>query len=145
YGEGPHVTEMVMIPLVIWLIDEASSARRWIFLPFAPIALATLVLTNWTGTTGVAMALVAYCLSKLGASKSGGGRPLHWPSLLGIGAIAYLLACPWIPPSLVQAVQTSSANLQNPIPTSRKLLVFVPLAAALIGLHFVFERLRVSR
>jgi hypothetical protein len=145
YGEGPHITAMMMIPIVIWLLDEASTARRWIFLPLAPVGLATLVLTNWTGTTGLTMALIAYGLSRLGATDAEQQRPLHWPTLLGIGAIAYLIASPWIPPSLVQAVRVSSANLQNPIPVTRKLLVLVPLALVLAGLHFVFQRTAVNR
>jgi len=145
YGEGPHVTAMTLLPVVIWVLDEAASAKKWIFVPLASIALAALVLTNWTGTVGLSMALTAYFLSKLGASKAGGDRPLHWPTLLGIAAIACMLASPWIPPSLVRTVRESSANMEIVMPGSRKLLVLIPLAFAVAGFHFAFERLHVNR
>jgi hypothetical protein len=31
YGEGPHVTALMLIPLAIWLLDEAATKRRWMF------------------------------------------------------------------------------------------------------------------
>lgn len=143
YGEGPHVTAVMMIPLVIWLIDQAAGARRWIFLTFAPVGLATLVLTNWTGTTGLVMALAAYGLSKLGAKPD--QQPLHWPTLAGISVTAYALACYWIPPSLIRTVQESSAAMEEThAPPAQKLVLMGALTALLLGLHVVFQKARAS-
>ncbi|MBI4460530.1 MAG: hypothetical protein HY648_10795 [Acidobacteria bacterium] len=149
YGEGPHVTALMLLPLVIWLLDEAASARRraflpWAFLPWACFALATLALTNWTGTMGLSMAVAAYALSKLGATKAD-GPPLHWPTLLGIAAIAYLFTSPWLPPSLIRTVLESSSNMETAMPVSGKLLFLLALGCAIGASHFFFQRFRVNR
>ncbi|MEO8096356.1 MAG: hypothetical protein ABI811_01550 [Acidobacteriota bacterium] len=145
FGEGPHVTALMMIPLVIWILDEAAVARKRAFLVAAPIALAILVLTNWTGTTGLVMGIAAYCLSKLGASEAAGERPLHWPTLAGIGVIAYMLAMPWIPPSLIRAVNESSQAMDTALPLVGKLKVLVPLLTAIVAAHFAAQRFQINR
>jgi len=144
YGEGPHLTALAMIPLVIWILDEAASARKWLFLLVAPFALAALVLTNWTGTTGLSLAIAAYCLSKLSAAKTYGSRPLHWPTFVGIGIIAYMLASPWIPPSLVRAAQASTADMDVKASSLSKVFVVLALGLAAAGLHFLFSRFRTN-
>ncbi len=135
YGEGPHVTALMLIPLVIWLIDEAAAKRRWMFLPLATVALAAVPLTNWTGTTGLMMALAAYVLAKLGA-----GKPLHWPTFIGIGVLAYALACYWIPPSLIRTVQSSAVNLDIVTPPMEKAAILAFLAITAVALHIFFKR-----
>jgi hypothetical protein len=143
YGEGPHVTALMWIPLVIWLLDQAVANRRWKFLPLAAMSLAAVVLTNWTGTTGLLMALAAYVFSKIGA-ESAGGRSLHWPSFVGVGAVAYMLASFWVPPSLIQSVQASAAKLDVETPLLEKLWVLIPVALLMVCLHLVMQRMRVQ-
>lgn len=144
YGEGPHVTDLMMIPLVLWMVDQAVSARRWLFVFLSPIALAVLVLTNWTGTTGFAIVLFCYILSKWNSAKYGEER-IHWPTLIGIGVIAYMLAAPWAPPSLVRTMQVASASLTIQPPFAEKLRVLIPLALTLLAMHVLFQRFRVER
>ncbi|MEP6962403.1 MAG: hypothetical protein ABI995_09995, partial [Acidobacteriota bacterium] len=98
-----------------------------------------LVLTNWTGTTGFVMALAAYILSKLGARRAG-ARPIHWPTLIGIGAIAYLIASPWIPPSEIHLIQIASATLEITLTTRQKFYTLIPFAILLITLHQILKR-----
>ena len=142
YGEGPHVTALMLIPLVIWLLDEAATKRRWMFLPLASISLAALVLTNWTGTTGLMMALAAYVLSKLGAASIG-ERPIHWPTFVGIGLVAYSLACYWIPPSLIRTVQESSVSLDIVTPWAEKAAIVAFAALVMFSAHRLFQRHRI--
>lgn len=135
YGEGPHITALMLIPLVIWLLDEAASKRRWPFLPLASFSLAALVLTNWTGTTGLLMALAAYVLSKIQAE-----RPLHWPTFMGVGILAYALACVWIPPSLIRTVQESSVGLDIVTPWPEKAAILAFAAVVMSATHRIFVR-----
>jgi hypothetical protein len=141
YGEGPHVTALMWIPLAIWLIEEAAARRRWYFLPLAPVVTAALVLTNWTGTTGFLMALAAYVLAKL-AARTEDTRPLHWPTFAGIGVVAYMLAAPWIPPSLIRSVQEASAKLEIVSSPWIQLSGWGALAGVLAAVHFLLHRLR---
>lgn len=135
YGEGPHVTALMLIPLVIWLLDEAAAKRRWMFLPLATIALAAIPLTNWTGTTGLIMALAAYVFSKFQSE-----HPIHWPTFIGIGALAYALACYWIPPSLIRTVQQSSVGLDIITPWQEKAAVIAFAALVMYAAHRLFTR-----
>ena len=139
YGEGPHVTAVTMIPIVIWLVDGAVVQRKWQFVALAPLGVATLLLTNWTGTTGLMFAVIAYVLAQLGAQSS-----LHWPSLIGTGAIAYMLASPWIPLSLVRSVQAGSHFIEETKASStEKLAVVAALVVVLVLLHLAFQHWRV--
>jgi len=121
-------------------LDEAVTARKWFFLLAAPLGLAALVLTNWTGTTGAAFALAAYCLSKFGAAKTGGSRAVHWPTLVGIGVLAYIIASPWVPPSLIRTVQAGTTGMDTAASTTSKMLMVLALGLVAAGLHFVFSR-----
>jgi len=142
YGEGPHMTDLMMLPLAIWLVDEAVTGRKWFFVLAAPFGLAALVLTNWTGTTGASFAFAAYSLSKFGAEKTGGSRPAHWPTLVGIGVIAYLFASPWVPPSLIRSVQASTAGMDTVASPTSKVLLVLALGLVIAGFHFGFSRYR---
>jgi hypothetical protein len=135
YGEGPHITAMVLLPLVILFLDRAASLRRWGYIPAAVAALAAVTLTNWPGTVATALAVAAYCLSKVGSNP-----PLRYPSLIGLGAVAYLIVSPWIPPSIVRAVFRNAQQSDDTMLGSHQLLSFGLLAAFLIGLHFLFRR-----
>ncbi len=139
YGEGPHVTALMWIPLVIWLLHEASVKRRWQFIPLASIGLACLVLTNWTGTTGLIMALGAFIAAKFGTKKIGEAS-LHWPTFIGIGILAYALASPWIPPSLIRTVQESAVGLDIVTPMKEKVVILAFAALVMLACHLVFQR-----
>jgi hypothetical protein len=99
YGEGPHISAVALIPMVILVLHGAVSLRNRIGIALAPFALAAIPLTNWPGSMGLSMAVLAYCLSRIGAF-----RALHWLALIAIGVAAYLIASPWVPPSVITAV-----------------------------------------
>ncbi|MFM2126455.1 MAG: hypothetical protein RL328_2906 [Acidobacteriota bacterium] len=139
YGEGPHVTGLMEIPLVIWLLHEAATRRRWAYIVPAALALALLVCTNWTTTTGFVMALAAYVAAKFGTRKIG-ENPLHWPTFLALGVLAYAVASPWIPPSLVRSVQESSTGLDIATPTSEKAAIAAGLGLLMVVFHSLFQR-----
>ena len=96
YGESPHIAALMLLPLVIWAVDRAIRKNCPLFVPIAAALLGMLVVTNWTGTIGLLMALIAYCLAQIGGISRRG-----WWTLLGIVALAYALICPWLPPSIV--------------------------------------------
>ena len=141
YGEGPHVTALMLIPLALWLLEKAAVERRWVFLPLAVFGVAAIPLTNWTGTTGFMMALCAYVIAKFSVVGSG-ERPLHWPTFIAIGILAYAVAMPWIPPSLIRSVQASAVGLDTMSPTPVKVAAFAVAAALLAGLYLLFQRYR---
>src|SRR5579862_213861 len=134
YGEGPHATAVTMLPLVILWVHRAAGERRWQFIPLAAMGLAALVLTNWPGAIGLCLALAAYVLSRVGAETK-----LHWPTLAGLAAVAYLLACRWIPPSVIASVQR---NAQESDATMLGASRFALLAALILSLLLLQLRWR---
>jgi hypothetical protein len=114
--------------------------ERFIFIPLAAALLGALVVVNWTATIGLVMALVAYFVAQARVM-----RRVGWFTAAGIGILAYLLACPWLPPSVILDVP---ANAQYSDGTSFGRTQIAGLAACLIVLallHLVFERFHISR
>ncbi len=76
YGEGPHVAALALTPVAILLLDRAVVARRWWAILLTPIVFAAIVVTNWPGAMGLALA--GPRTSSRGSAVSTGRR---WPAL----------------------------------------------------------------
>ena len=59
--------------LVILVLHGALSLRNRIWIALAPFALAAMPLMNWPGSMGLTMAVLAYCLSQIGAFRAASG------------------------------------------------------------------------
>ena len=98
WGEGPHVSAMTLLPVAFLLVDLAIRKRKSYYIAGAAVALAAVVLTNWLAAFALALGIAAYMLA--------GIREWRGFVLLGaIGAGAYGLAMPWIPPSTIAVTQ----------------------------------------
>jgi len=139
YGEGPHTAAVMLIPAAIWLIHAAAAQRRWKFILPAVLGAAAIPLTNWPGTMGFVMMLLAYVLSRAGAKEK-----LHWPAFIGAGAAAYLVAAPWLPPSVIARVLRNSHQSDATQIGSGQLAQYALLALALAGMHLAFARFRIN-
>jgi len=139
WGEGPHTTVLAMLPLVIWTIDGAVVKRRWYLVVAAPLGVTAVVLTNWPGSMGLALAVVAYAL----ASVEGG--PRRWITLAGIGVAAYLIAIPWASPSILALViRNAQQSDDTPFSVARLLLAGL-LGLALMAVRLCARRARIDR
>ena len=81
------------------------------------MALAAVPLTNWPGAIALSSAVAAYALT----IAAGKGRLRRWIRMLGMGALAYALAVPWMPPSTIlntQAAVQASTRPTNSIRTT---------------------------
>ncbi len=140
YGESPHDVVLVLIPLVIlFLYRTAGEGKRWYF-PLACITIAAILLTNWPGTIGLMMAVLAYGLSRIGANS----RPV-WMTIGASLGIAYLLACRWVAPGSLLPIFRNAQ--QSDGTTFGRIHVVIVLAAgvAIFGLHLFFKRFAVDR
>lgn len=139
YGEGPHTTALMLLPLTILLLDRAISHRRPLFFPLAALALASIVVTNWPGSVGLAMAVAAYVLSRIRARPA-----IHWPTFMAVCICAYLIICPWITPSTILSVQRNAQQSDNTILGQKHILYVCIIALALALLHILFRALRTN-
>ncbi len=136
YGEGPHVATLALLPLVILALDRAVETRRPVYCLIAPLGIAAILLTNWPGSIGLAFAIGALAFSKIGAWKW-----RQWAWLGGITALAYGIACRWIPPSTLKTTLAAAQFSNGNFPFLSKHLVFVAgFLAFLSGLTFLFVR-----
>ena len=139
YGEGPHIAVLTLIPLVIWALDRALAGEQRRFIPLASLLLGAAVVTNWTGSVGLAVAVAAYLLSRFGSL-----RPAQWLTALGLAALGYLLICPWVPPSVV-ALMPGNAENSVGVKLGSHLWPLAALAAILLVAHFALNRFHAPR
>jgi hypothetical protein len=147
YGEGPHIAVLTLLPLVILSLDHVSfpsgrntSERRLWALALIGL-LAVVALTNWPGSIGVSFAIAAYALSCIGTPKYGA----FWLRILGCSTIAFLIACPFMPLSVITAVPVNAQRSDGTYLNFNDGCWIVAIIFALCGLHYLFDKLRLTR
>jgi hypothetical protein len=108
YGEGPHVSGLTLMPLAFLFVHLALTKRRTGYAVGAVVSLAAVVLTNWLAGAALALGILCYLLARLGRHGLT-SRDLVWIAV--IGAAAYCLAMPWIPPSTVAVMQANAQTI----------------------------------
>jgi hypothetical protein len=138
YGDGPFVASLALVPAALALLDLALERRRPLLYLAAAVSVASVFLTNWLGGATLALAVLAYLL--------GCGEPRRtWPAVAGIGALAYALASPWIPPSTIATIQFNAQTIGGDYHmTWRQAAYGLAAAAAVWGLHLLFRRLHAA-
>ncbi len=101
YGEGPHITSMALLPIALLGLDLALSKRTPVRCTFAAVAITAVVLSNWLGAFALAAAIFAYLLARTNSSDAW----RTWRNAALLCALAYALACSWIPPSTIRDVR----------------------------------------
>jgi len=139
YGEGPHVTALTLLPLAILFFDLALERRRAPYFALAALSFASVALTNWIGTLGLALGVVAYLLAKQIPSKSFAHDFLF---TILIAVAAYGLASPWIPPSTIAAIRSNSQWIGGDYShTGAELLRWIPeVVLILLVLKLILRR-----
>ncbi|HTX39419.1 MAG TPA: hypothetical protein VME43_30585 [Bryobacteraceae bacterium] len=104
YGEGPHLTALLFLPLAVGMVHVALEKRRPIYYVGASLAVAAVVLSNWIGAFALSLALSAYLLAGFGKQR----WPVRWLSAAAIGVYAYALAMPWMTPSTIATIRANA-------------------------------------
>jgi hypothetical protein len=99
YGEGPHVTSMALLPLVILALQHALERRTRRSFALAALAIATLFLTNVPGTMATGLAVFCWI-----AVQPAGRWARGWAVAAGASGLAYAIACYGVPPSSLATV-----------------------------------------
>ena len=139
YGEGPHVTALALLPVAILALDYALERRRPLAVFGAAFALAAVVLTNWLAAFALAIAAMALLTARHG------GNWRAWPYAAGVGALAYALASPWIPPGNIGDIRRNAQHVVGSYPLGPEHLLYgALLAAAFFGTAWALRRASVS-
>jgi hypothetical protein len=122
FGEGPHIAAMTLLPLALLLLVMAFEKRRPIWWVLASMAASAVTLTNWLGAFALVVAVSAWLLSRENTHAR------QWLAAAAAGIYAYLLACPWIPPSTVLGVQRNEMFIGGRVSGALPRLACVALA-----------------
>jgi hypothetical protein len=107
YGEGPHVTAIAFIPIVILALENAFLKRTRRSFALAALSMALVFVTNVPGT--MALGLAAFCWicihaeDLLTALKIAGGA----------AALGYAVACFAVPPSSLATVFGNAGTMHS--------------------------------
>lgn len=142
YGEGAHVTGLVLLPLALLLLDTAVRRRgpHWIVL--AATACAGAALSNFLAAAALAIGVVSWLLA---CDEPGIRRRLAVTG--GVALLAVALAACWMPPSTLRTVQFNSLTIEGDYRGYTRLLPprLLALTIALAALKWGFTRLRAAQ
>jgi hypothetical protein len=140
YGEGPHVSSMTLLTLALLCLDIAMARRTAPYISLAALAFAATALTNWLGAFAIVLIVLPYALAHIGRD---GWRRRDLAALALIGAAAYGLAMPLMPPSTIATLQfnakTTGGNYVHAYQSVLPHLLAV--AVALLAIKLVIRRL----
>ncbi len=91
YGEGPHVSGMTLLPLILVALRWGLARRDFFSLFIMALALAAAPLTNWLLAFGLTITVLVLLLS---------GQPGLF-RLLKAALLGYALSCFWLTPSYI--------------------------------------------
>jgi len=128
YGEGPHTTELAVLPLALLAFYLAFTTRRPLWFALAGFGTAFLLLVNAFSAIDIAIGVACLILA-LKPSE----MPRAAAAAVTIGAGAYLLACPFLTPSLVHTIFVNSQYVGGDFNVARlvtaQLIVLAGVAA----------------
>src|ERR1019366_7179688 len=93
YGEGPHVTAMTLLPVVVLALENALVKRTGRTLALAALSIALVFLTNIPGSMALGVAVFCWI-----CAQPRGRRRAAWGVAASASALAYCLACFGVPP-----------------------------------------------
>jgi hypothetical protein len=138
YGEGPHLTSLVFLPLAIALLHLALKKRRPVYYVLAGLALASTVLSNWIGAFALALGAGSYLFAGFE------GRPLRqWLTAACLAFYAYCIALPYVAPSIVATIRANAPLVGGHFESSpTHLAIAAAFAAGFPALAWAMRRAR---
>ncbi len=131
YGEGPHIASMTLLTLALLSLDIAIAKRRTPYVLLAAVAFAATATTNWLGAFAIVLAVVPYAIAHYGPD---GWQWRDLGLLALIGAAAYGLAMPLMPPSTIAVLRmnakTTGGDYSNAYGAA---ILWVPIILILLG------------
>lgn len=135
YGEGPHETALVFIPLAVLALDRALEKPSASRIAVAALPIAAVLATNWLGTSALGIAILCLLIAR-------GFNRRSIAVAVTAGALGYGLVCVFLPPANVLLIQRNSRLLNTGYSTVRALL---PAVVVLGGILYAFRRFAVKR
>lgn len=138
YGEGPHITSMVLLPLAIGMLQVALKKRRPWYWVGAAIAIAAVPMCNWLGGMALAMGIAAYLLA--------GTQPFSAIAKVGaLGVYAYALVVPWLSPATVAVIRSNASRVAAGFQSNTAQRIWVAaVAIVVVAAAWLMSRAKLS-
>jgi len=137
WGEGPHTTALSILPLALLFVYLALTTRKYLWCAAAAAALAWVTLVNPFGAVDLAFGCACLILA------------LPWREIpraslfaLGITAAAYLLASPFLTPSLLRTMVADSQKVGGDFNSGGLLSTWELILPGFIFLCFAVRRVQ---
>ena len=140
YGEGPHVTAIAFIPIVILALEHAFAMRTRRSFALAALSMALVFVTNVPGTMALGLAVFCWICIHCGDLRGA------WKIAGGAAALGYSVACFGVPPSAIATVFGNAGSMHSGFSNSLRMPYLLPLVLAAAGaLAWMLGRLRLPR
>jgi hypothetical protein len=135
YGEGPHTAVISILPIALLLIYQALTTRKYLWCAAASLAMAFVTLVNAFGAVDL---LVGCCCLILALPK----KEIVRASLLtaAMGIAGYLLACPFLTPTLLRTIAEDAENVGGVVKTGTILSTQLLILPGFVFLYFAIRR-----
>jgi hypothetical protein len=105
WDDLPHLTSLALLPLAVWFLARALRSSRIRDYVLAAVTMSAMILANMFGAVLVALMVITIPLSI---------ELRFWPSHFVKSALtvatAYLIASPWLPPSLLLTIRRNETG-----------------------------------
>ena len=135
WDDLPHMASLALFPIAVLLLARALERRRWLDACLAGLPMAVMMLANMFGVILVGIATVTV---PVGLERR--FRSALFLRAVAIAATAYLVVCPWVPPSLLLTIR-HDAVIDNEADTRfHTLEALAALGAVSIVVWFIASR-----
>jgi hypothetical protein len=139
YGEGPHISAMMLLALVIVVLTYALQKPSGRSLVLAAFMLALVFLINVPGTLATGLAVFCWIVV-----QPAGKRRTAWMVAGAAAILAYAVACYGIPPSSELTVLTNIGPMHKGFSDAAKIapILLLLLLGAIAGAGYLLSRSR---
>jgi hypothetical protein len=123
WDDLPHVMSVTLLPLAIWSLWRALKRRGWLYWGITGFVMAGMMLSNMFGAVLVALTVITVPLA-----IERRPRPSHFAKAAATAVGAYLVVCPWLPPSLILKIHSNSVLNGEAAQTSGALIALGTVA-----------------
>ncbi len=135
WDDLPHVMCITMAPLAVWFLCRVLKRGGWLDYGVTGIVMAAMMLANMFGLVLTALIVITVPLT-----IERRPRPSHFVRAAAIGACAWIVVCPWLPPSLILKIHSNSVLDGEAAQTSGALIALGIVALVCAGVHSIAVR-----
>ena len=135
WDDLPHLTSLALLPVAVFFLARALERRRWFHSGLAVSVMAAMMLANMFGAVLVAIVTLTVPLAL--------ERRFRPAALVRAGltaAAAYVVVCPWLPPSLLFTIRRNAVLDGESDTLPHALAAFLAIAAVSALVWFLTSR-----